>query len=112
VLIYRFNASLFFFNAEYFKERVLAVVTAERRPIEWLILDASPVNHIDITALEKLGELDEELAARGVSIVVANREPHLMRYFRSAWRSEREKRLSDRVFPTIDSALEAHGRSK
>lgn len=112
VLIYRFNASLFFFNAEYFKDRVLDVVAAEPRPLEWLILDASPVNHIDTTALEKLEELDEELAARGITIVIANREPHLMRYFSKAWRREREQRLAQRVFPTIGSALEAHGRPK
>lgn len=112
VLIYRFNASLFFFNAEHFKDRVLEAVAAERRPIGWLIIDASPVNHIDLTALEKLDELDEELGARGITIIVANPDPHLMRYFSSAWRREREQQLSHRVFPTIGSALEAHARAK
>ncbi|NEU08253.1 SulP family inorganic anion transporter [Flavihumibacter sp. R14] len=70
ILIYRFDSSLVFFNADYFKDRVrLAVRHAKIKP-EWLIFDAETIPLIDITGCDTLEELRRELAAEGVVMVI------------------------------------------
>lgn len=107
VLIYQFRANLVFFNADYFKKRVREIIAAADPPPKWLILDASPVSYVDVTAVDKLDQLRDELAARGVGVVIANREPHLMRYFEHGWRRKRQQRFGQHVYPTVEAALEA-----
>ena len=70
VLVYRFGAPLFYANAERFRTRVRTLV---RRGdgTRLVVVDASTVSDIDVTAGRMLGELQEELAARGVRLVVA-----------------------------------------
>lgn len=51
--LYRFPAALVFFNAPYFKKRVLEIVDS-RPDIEWFIVDGSPVNAVDSTGAEVL----------------------------------------------------------
>jgi MFS superfamily sulfate permease-like transporter len=43
LLLYRFNADLVFFNVDYFKSRLLAAVAASEAPVEWVVIDASPI---------------------------------------------------------------------
>jgi MFS superfamily sulfate permease-like transporter len=68
--VYRFDAPLFYANAERFRSRVLRLVG--RHPdTRLVVLDASPIADIDVTAGRMLGELQEQLAADGVRLVVA-----------------------------------------
>ncbi len=64
LLLYRFEANLVFFNIDYFGERLRAAIRRSRTPVEWVVVDASPINWIDATALQRLDELRSELAAR------------------------------------------------
>jgi len=73
LLLYRFNANLVFFNADFFKARLLAAIAASEAPVEWVVIDASPINVVDSTALKQLEELIDELAARGIVFAVARR---------------------------------------
>ncbi|MBM3146769.1 MAG: SulP family inorganic anion transporter [Actinobacteria bacterium] len=69
-LVYRFDAPLFYANAERFRSRVLRLVG--RHPgTRFVVLDASPIADIDVTAGRMLGELQEQLGADGVRLVVA-----------------------------------------
>jgi len=69
-LVYRFDAPLFYANAERFRSRVLRLL--DRHPGTRLeVLDASPIADIDVTAGRMLGELQGQLAADGVRLVVA-----------------------------------------
>ena len=71
LLIYRFDASLLFFNAEYFKQRVLSVVAdAPSKPHSFLF-DAEAVTMIDITAAYALEEVRAELNRQGISFAIA-----------------------------------------
>jgi len=101
-----------FFNADYFKTRVRKVVARSTTPVEWLILDASPINHVDITGLRKLDELIEELGQRGIKVVVANLGGHPDRYFAERWRAQRGERMAGRLYPTIGAAVKAFRKSK
>ena len=69
VLVYRFGAPLFYANSERFRRRVRTLV---RRGdgVHLVVVDASTIPDIDVTAGRMLGELQEELAARGVRLVV------------------------------------------
>ena len=71
LLIYRFDASLVFFNAEYFKQRVRSAVRAVAVKPRAFIFDVEAVTMIDITAAYALEEVRAELEARGIEIMIA-----------------------------------------
>ncbi len=112
VLIYQFSANMVFFNANRFKARVLSAIAASATPVEWVVVDAGPVNYVDFTAVEIIDELREELLSRDIKIVIANEKRHVLRYFEGGWVQERRERLSAHHFPTIKSALKAFEESK
>ena len=61
LVLFRWDAPLFFANAELFKERVLDAVAASPTPVRWLVVAAEPVTSVDVTAADALAELDETL---------------------------------------------------
>jgi MFS superfamily sulfate permease-like transporter len=71
LVLYRFDAPLFFANAELFREEVLAEVAASREPVRWLVVTAEPVTDIDATAEAMLVELHRELTDLGVILAFA-----------------------------------------
>ncbi len=104
LLIYRFEYDLLFYNVDYFKQRLLTAIAASKDPIEWVVLDASPVNIIDVTAVLKITELREDLAARGIVLSTARVKRSLGRFFSRSWSDqERAKRTHD--FPTVRAAV-------
>ncbi len=70
LVIFRFDAQLFFANARTFKEQVRRLAAAQPRP-EWIVIAAEPITDVDTTAADMLAELDEELNAAGTSLVFA-----------------------------------------
>lgn len=68
LLIYRWDAQLFFANAEVFRERVLQAVEHTPPPVRWVIVAADAISQIDITAAESLEELQRELRERGIEL--------------------------------------------
>ncbi len=66
LLIFRFEADLLFFNIDYFRERLEAAIRAADGPVEWVIVDAAPINWIDGTAIQHLQELRQQLALRDI----------------------------------------------
>ncbi len=68
LVLFRWDAPLFFANAELFKERVLDAVGASPTPVVWLLVGAEPVTSVDVTAADMLGELDEVLHAAGIEL--------------------------------------------
>lgn len=70
VLVYRFDAPLFYANAERFRSRVRRLV--RRRRASWVVIDAAGMPDTDATAVRMLGELEAELAGRGVTLVFAD----------------------------------------
>ena len=60
LLVYRFDAPLFFVNAEYLRARVLALVDAADE-LEWVVLSAEAWMYLDATAIDALRQLHEDL---------------------------------------------------
>lgn len=77
VLIYRFDAALLFFNADYFKQRVRRAVARSAHPVRLFIFDMEAISVIDITGLEALEEVRSELASKGTSFIVARAKAEL-----------------------------------
>ena len=74
LVLFRWDAPLFFANAELFKERVLDAVAASPTPVRWLVVAAEPVTSVDVTAADTLAELDEALHAAGIELCFAETE--------------------------------------
>ncbi len=107
LILYRFDANLVFFNADYFRERVRATIAAAKTPVEWVVVDASSINVIDITALQKLDELREELAAQGIVLATARVKQSLMRFFNYEWGMKQRELHAEYRFHTVKSAVRA-----
>jgi high affinity sulfate transporter 1 len=71
LVLFRWDAPLFFANAEFFKERALNAVATSPTPIRWLVVAAEPVTSVDVTACDMVAELDEALHAQGMELCFA-----------------------------------------
>jgi MFS superfamily sulfate permease-like transporter len=71
LVLLRWDAPLFFANAELFHERVLEVVAASPTPARWVVVAAEPVTSVDITAADVVAELDDKLNAAGIEFCFA-----------------------------------------
>ena len=71
LVLFRWDAPLFFANAELFRERVRAAVAEAQAPVRWVVVAAEPVTSVDVTAADIVRELDDELGADGVELCFA-----------------------------------------
>jgi len=78
MLIYRFEASIVFFNADYFNERVRALIKAAQIPPKYLLIDAESVPLLDVSGAYALEALHQELTQQGIELGIA-RAPYLTR---------------------------------
>ncbi len=70
LVIYRFDAPLFFANVKTFRDQIRRLAAADPPP-RWIVIAAEPVTDVDTTAADVLTDLDEELNRRGISLVFA-----------------------------------------
>ena len=109
LLLFRFDAPLFFANAGIFRHRVLDRIKVAPTPIRRLVLCAEPMIDVDTTAADVLCELVSELQSRGVEFALAEiKHPvyeHLKRYGLIELIGE------ENIYPTIGSAVHAYVRS-
>jgi MFS superfamily sulfate permease-like transporter len=104
LVLYRFDAPLFFANAEWFRARVRSL--ARRGDIAWIVVAAEPITDVDATAGEMLETLDRELADDGVALVFAELKDPVRDRLRSYGVAERIG--DDRFLPTIGVAVAAY----
>ncbi|TRZ43518.1 SulP family inorganic anion transporter [Robertkochia solimangrovi] len=69
ILVIRFDAQLYFGNKDYFKTKVLELVTKRKPVLTALIINAEPINYIDSSAIFMLRQLLENLNADGIRVV-------------------------------------------
>jgi len=68
VLVVRFDAQLYFANADYFRDQVRQLVAEKGEALRLLILNFESVNTIDSTAMQTLTELVEDLRDQGIAV--------------------------------------------
>ena len=71
LVLFRWDAPLFFANAEFFHRRVLDAVAASPTPVRWVVVAAEPVTSVDVTAADVIGELREALHDEGIELCFA-----------------------------------------
>jgi SulP family sulfate permease len=71
LIVYRFDAPLFFANAPRFLARVEQLAATADPPLQRIVIDVEPIVSIDTTAAEMLLKLHDELAGRGITLAVA-----------------------------------------
>ena len=71
LVLFRWDAPLFFANAELFKDTALDAVAMAPTPVEWLVVAAEPVTSVDVTAADTLSELNEALRHAGTRLCFA-----------------------------------------
>ena len=104
LVLYRFDAPLFFANADYFRERVRALARAG--DVTWIVVAAEPITDIDATAGETLGALNDELDAIGIELAFAELKDPVRDLLR---RYGIEAAIGPgRFFPTIGVAVAAY----
>jgi high affinity sulfate transporter 1 len=68
LVLFRWDAPLFFANAEFFRERALEAIAAAPTPVRWLIVAAEPVTSVDVTSVDVLEEMDTALRDKGIEL--------------------------------------------
>jgi high affinity sulfate transporter 1 len=71
LVLLRWDAPLFFANAEWFERVVRDTLAASPTPARWLVVAAEPVTSVDITAADMLRELDDSLQQQGIELCFA-----------------------------------------
>ena len=71
LVLFRWDAPLFFANAELFRRRVLDAVADAPTPVRWLVVGAEPITSVDITSADALDELDQTLDGAGIALCFA-----------------------------------------
>jgi high affinity sulfate transporter 1 len=71
LVLFRWDAPLFFANGELFHERVLDAVERSPTPVRWVVVAAEPVTSVDVTAADAVCELDDALHAADIELCFA-----------------------------------------
>jgi len=105
LVIYRFDAPLFFANAKTFRDEVRRLARADPPPT-WIVIAAEPMTDVDTTASDVLEELDEALNAADISLVFAELKDPVRRKIE---RYGLTRTINPRhFFPTVESAVAAY----
>jgi len=106
LVLFRWDAPLFFANAELFRERVSNAAAKSSTPVRRVVVAAEPVTGVDITAADALAELDEALSSAGIELCFAElKDPvkdKLKRFGLFSMIGEKS------FFPTIEAAVKSY----
>jgi MFS superfamily sulfate permease-like transporter len=104
LVLFRWDAPLFFANAELFNQRVLDAAADAPTKTRWIVVTAEPVTSVDVTAADALAELHEALKVAGIELCFAELKDPV---------KDKLKRFGlftqigeNRFFPTISAAVE------
>jgi high affinity sulfate transporter 1 len=101
----RFDAPLFFANAEAFKRAVLDLANAPGRGVRWIVVTAEPVTDIDVTGVHVLGDLLDALDEQGVVLAFAELKGRVRDQLAQTGLVDRIG--SEHFYPTVGQAVRA-----
>ena len=104
VAVFRFDAPLFYANAQHFAARARAVIAGAGQPVRALVIEAVGIDDVDFTGMHVLTELDDELRARGVTLAIAHPFGRLGTELNAG---SLVQRFQGRVFNSVDDAVAA-----
>lgn len=106
LVLFRWDAPLFFANAEQFQERLLEAVAESPAPVRRVVVAAEPVTSVDVTSADMLRELTRTLDERGIALHFAEVKDPVRDKLR---RFELTDLIGDaRFHPTVSSAVDSY----
>ena len=106
LVLFRWDAPLFFANAELFQERVLEAVARSPTPVRRVIVAAEPVTSVDVTSADVLAELEQTLRASRIELRFAEMKDPVKDKLK---RFELLDRIGTDIFhPTVGAAVDAY----
>ncbi len=106
LILYRWDAPLFFANAARFQERVLRQVRRGGPDVRWIVVAAEPITDVDATAAAELRELLDDLGGRHVRFAFAELKGPVWDQLVAFGLAER---IGERYrFPTLGTAVKAY----
>jgi high affinity sulfate transporter 1 len=106
LVLFRWDAPLFFANAEEFADDVRQAIASSPTPVRWVVVAAEPITDLDTTAADVVKELDGELDAEGIDLRFAEmKDPVKDRLKRYALF---ERFGDDHFYPTVGAAVSAY----
>lgn len=106
LLVYRYDARLMFANAEDFVRRALRSVDENPHPVKWFVLNAEAIVDVDMTGLDALVRLQEELNLRGIVFAMARVKQDLWALLKNTHVLREIE--EDYIFPTLPTAVAAY----
>jgi len=105
-VVYRYDAPLFFANADDFRRRALAAASQGPGPLRWFVLNVEANVEVDFTALEALDAVREEITKQGAVFALARVKQDLLARLRAFGLAE--KIGEECLFPTLPTAVQAY----
>ena len=106
LVLFRWDAPLFFANAELFRQRLSRALASSPTPVRRVVVTAEPVTSIDITSADMLRELESSLRASGIELCFAEMKDPVKDKLR---RFELFERFGEsRFHPTVGAAVDAY----
>ncbi len=101
ILQLRIDSEIYFGNAQFFAEHILERLEESSSSVKYLLLDFQAVNFIDITGIDELRVLMEDIKSRGVQPAFINITPPVEKVF-----------ISSGLMNDIDPTLIFDGKGK
>lgn len=109
LVLFRWDAPLFFANAELFQQCVLDAVAESPVPVRRVVVTAEPVTSIDVTSADMLAELEQALRASGVELRFAEMKDPVKDKLKRFELFDRFGTFSPTIGAAVDAYLEEHG---
>ncbi|MGE5292977.1 MAG: SulP family inorganic anion transporter [Micromonosporaceae bacterium] len=106
LVVYRYDAPLFFANAQDFRRRALAAADDGTGPVRWFVLNVEANVEVDFTALEAVEAVRERLTRQGTVFALARVKQDLLDDLRAFGLAD--KIGKDLIFPTLPTAVAAY----
>ena len=103
LVVFRYDADLFYANANQFADDVQQIITSAPDPVRWLVLDCSSISDADYSAGAALHELVTFVHNRGAVFALAGMDPELRKVL-ARLGVLRLLRI-DHVYDTVDDAV-------
>ena len=106
LVLFRWDAPLFFANAELFHQRVLEAVAQSPTPVRRIVVAAEPVTSVDVTSADMLAELERSLRASGIALRFAEMKDPVKDKLKRFGLFERFG--AESFHPTVGAAVDAY----
>lgn len=108
LVLFRWDAPLFFANAELFHQRLLEAIAQSPTPVRRIIVAAEPVTSIDVTSADMLAELEQALRGSGIELRFAEMKDPVKDKLKRFEMLERFGPMHPTIGAAVDAYLEEH----